>query len=175
HHRRAIFSVQVAGGLVRENQLRLAHQCPGNGDALLLAAGELVGQMPCPVRQSDALQRGRHATAPLGTAHPALPQRTLDVLADIEVIDEVEALEDETDAAAAQLRELLLAVAGHVLAEEPVVPAVRAVEQAQDVQQRRLAATGRTHDGEELTCCNFDRYAAEGVRFRSEEHTSELQ
>ena len=36
------FSVQVAGGFVRQDGLGFVQKCPGNGNALLLAAGELV-------------------------------------------------------------------------------------------------------------------------------------
>lgn len=36
-------AVQRGGGLVREDQLRLARQSPRDGDPLLLAAGELAG------------------------------------------------------------------------------------------------------------------------------------
>ncbi|CAN4037398.1 Transposase and inactivated derivatives, partial [Dysosmobacter welbionis] len=39
HHLR----VQGGGGLVKEHNLRLHHQCPDNGNPLLLAAGELDG------------------------------------------------------------------------------------------------------------------------------------
>jgi hypothetical protein len=39
------FLIELAGGLVREEQLRPARQRAGDGDPLLLAAGELAGAL----------------------------------------------------------------------------------------------------------------------------------
>src|SRR5699024_2690728 len=36
--------VEVAGGFVGDDDIRLRHECAGDGDALLLAAGEFVGR-----------------------------------------------------------------------------------------------------------------------------------
>src|SRR5690349_1549536 len=47
--------VEVAGGLVGEGQLRLADQGPGDGNPLLLAAGELGGPVAEAVAQPDGL------------------------------------------------------------------------------------------------------------------------
>ena len=52
---RAGGGVQVAGGLVGHHQGRPAGQGPGDGGALLLAAGELVGPVPEPVAEPDPL------------------------------------------------------------------------------------------------------------------------
>ena len=48
--------VEVAGGFVGENDLRLVDQCPGYRDALLLTAGKRSGFVIHPVRQSQHLQ-----------------------------------------------------------------------------------------------------------------------
>ena len=48
--------VQVAGGLVGQQQARPADQRAGDGDALLLAARELVGQVVQPLAQPDLLE-----------------------------------------------------------------------------------------------------------------------
>ena len=39
----AVGAIEVAGRFVGENHPRLIGECAGDGDALLLAAGELVG------------------------------------------------------------------------------------------------------------------------------------
>ena len=44
-HDALIFGVEVARGLVGQNDLRIVHQRPRNGDALLLAARKLRRQM----------------------------------------------------------------------------------------------------------------------------------
>ena len=146
-----VFGVKVAGGLVGEDQLGFADQGAGHGDALLLAAGELLGHVFGAVGEADALEHLGDAAFALGGGDLAVDQSHLDVLGDVEVVDEVEALEDEADAdVAADDGELVLGVAGHVLAEKHVGARGRLVDEAQHVEQRRLAAAGRSHDGQEL-------------------------
>ena len=53
--------VEVAGGLVGEQHRRLGHQRAGDGDALLLAAGELGGPVRAAVGEAD---RARSRLAP---------------------------------------------------------------------------------------------------------------
>src|SRR5690606_930172 len=146
-----------------EDQLRLPYQCARDGDTLLLTAGELTGKMLDPMREADTFQCRRHALAPFSTSHAAIQQRDLHVLPYIQVVDQIEALEHEADAPTAQLRELFLAETGHILAKEPVVAAVRAVEQPQDIEKRRLAAAGGSHDSQELAGFHLQRYIAQGV------------
>ena len=76
--------VQVAGRLVGQQDLGLLDQRPGDGDALLLSAGQLGRQMPDPVGQANvgqclprpgaAAQRWRHAAAP--AQPPRSPERS---------------------------------------------------------------------------------------------------
>ncbi len=52
-----VAAVEVAGGLVGEEQLWAVDQCPGNGGALHLAAAELMRKMLTPLRHTDVFQR----------------------------------------------------------------------------------------------------------------------
>ncbi len=106
--------------------------------------------MLAPVGDADLLQRRLHPPLALRPVDAAVDQGHLDVLGDGEVVDQVEALEHEADLVAAQAGELGLGVLGHVLAEEVVASGGGPIEQAQDVEQGRLAASGRAHDGHEL-------------------------
>ena len=56
HHLVARGAVEVAGGLVRQQQGRLGHQGAGDGDALLLAARKLVGMMLGAIGQTHGLK-----------------------------------------------------------------------------------------------------------------------
>ena len=85
---------------------RLAGDRAGDGDALLLTARELAGQVLGAVRHADALERRLDALLALGRLHAAIGERQLDVLVDGEVADQVEALEDEPDLAVADARAL---------------------------------------------------------------------
>ena len=62
HHRLAALRIEVAGRLVGEQNDRLAGDGARDGDALLLSAGQLTGQMLRAMRHADALERvGRRA------------------------------------------------------------------------------------------------------------------
>ena len=69
-HLRAGARVEVAGGLVGEDDLGPGHQGAGDGDPLLLAAGQLRG----PVRQPVARGRRRRRCAP-ATRRPRCARR----------------------------------------------------------------------------------------------------
>ena len=63
--------IEVAGRLVREQQRRRVDQRPCQGDALLLAAGELHGPVVRPFGEPDHVERfQRRASAP----YAALPR-----------------------------------------------------------------------------------------------------
>ena len=61
HHRLAALRVEVAGRLVGEQNHRLAGDGACHGDALLLSAGELTGQVLGAMRHADALEGVGHA------------------------------------------------------------------------------------------------------------------
>ena len=80
----------------------------------------------------------------------------------VQLVDEVEALEHEAYLTLAHLRALTLLQCAYLLSVEPILAAGGIVEQAQDVEQRRLATARWPHDGHELTFVNFERYAPKG-------------
>ena len=57
--------IQVPRGLIREDQIRVGHDRPGDGNALLLAAGELPRNMVHSVFQAHQRQCGDGVLAPL--------------------------------------------------------------------------------------------------------------
>ena len=146
HHRFAALRIEVAGRLVGEQDDRLAGDRARHGDALLLTARELAGQVLGAMRHADALERRRDPLLALGGAHAAIGERQLDVLEHREIADQVEALKDESDLAVADAR----ALRSRELGDRPAVQLVRAfgrrVEQAENRQQRRLAAARRPGD-----------------------------
>ena len=72
-HRR--FTVQRAGRLVGQQNLRIVDQRPRNRHALHLSAGHLVGLFMQLVTQTDLFQRLHGALSPLGLAHARKRQR----------------------------------------------------------------------------------------------------
>ena len=59
----AVGRVEVAGRLVAQDRLRLGDQGAGDGDALHLAAGHLLGEVLGAVAQADAVQGGARPPA----------------------------------------------------------------------------------------------------------------
>src|SRR5690606_19411203 len=111
---------------------------------------QLVGLVLRARGKTDELEGFPHEIAPLSPRHALVEQRQLDVLVDVELVEQVEALEDEADVAFAQLGEAVLREARDLAIGEPVAPARRRIDQADDVEQRRFAASGRPHDRDEL-------------------------
>ena len=67
--------VEVAGGLVGEEERGLAHERAGDGDALALAAGELVRLVVHAVREPDRRERRLGRLAPLAARQAAVDER----------------------------------------------------------------------------------------------------
>ena len=78
-HLGARVAVEVAGGLVGEDDRRFADHGPGDGDPLALAARQGRGPVPEPVPETDLLEGGGRPTAPLepGNAPVEQPVATL--------------------------------------------------------------------------------------------------
>ena len=60
--------VQRRGDLVEEQELRVAHERAGDGDTLLLAAGELLGVLACLVAQAEPFEDRLRPFLGLGAA-----------------------------------------------------------------------------------------------------------
>ena len=100
HHLFAIGGVEVAGRLVGQDQLGTRHHGAGDGDALLLAAGQLLRHVPGAMGDLDPLQCLAGALLAFARRNIlVVEQRQLDIFGDIQFVDQVEALEHEPDGA----------------------------------------------------------------------------
>jgi hypothetical protein len=123
---------------------------------------------PRPTRSSAARE-----PAPLAAGQAAVEQREFDIVDHAQVGDQVEALEHEAERAVAQLRHFLVAVRGDGRAADLHAALARPVEQADEIQQRALAAAAGAHhrdefaavDGEVdvLQCQRLDLVGAVGL------------
>ena len=101
-HVLAGLAVQVAGGLVGQDDGRLGNQRPRDGHPLLPAAGKLVGEGVQPVLQAQQLHNlAKEGLVGAGTGEA---QREQDVFPDGQGGDEVKVLVDKADLAAAEHR-----------------------------------------------------------------------
>src|ERR1700733_8663412 len=85
----------------------------------------------------------------------SIDQGHVDVLGDVEIINEVEALEHKPDRASTQHGEAPLRGAGDILAEERVAAARGAVEEPQNIEQGGFSTAGGPHDSQKLSRCHL--------------------
>ncbi len=142
--------VDIAGRLVGEEHVGFGHDRPGDGDALLLTAGELARGVMGARFEADPRQRFHGERPALPVAHAAIDQRQLDILDRRGAGEQVEALEHEAEIMPAQQRALLAVEPPDLDAVEKVAAARRLIEAADDVHGRRLARARWAHHRHEL-------------------------
>ncbi len=144
-------AVEVAGGLVGEDERRVRDEGAGHGHALLLPARELGRLVVQAVAQAQAGQRiGGESAARRPAATPWYMSGRGHVLEGRRPRQQVVGLEDEADAPAAQRGQAVVVETAHIGAGQVVGAGRRPVEAAEDVHERRLARPGGTDDGHEL-------------------------
>ena len=89
--------IQGAGGLVAQQHLRLGRKRPGNGDALLLAAGELGGVGIRFVRQAHQLQKLSGPLFRVSPSHAPQLHRETHIAQASALHQEIKVLEDHGD------------------------------------------------------------------------------
>src|SRR5712671_2973063 len=99
-------AIQVPGGLVAHQQLRVGHERAGDRDTLFLTSGQLPGLVLGAVGEADDLQGHRDILAALRGGEPGQEQRQLDVAFGAEHRHQVVELEHEADVVCAPVREL---------------------------------------------------------------------
>jgi hypothetical protein len=156
-------AIEVAGGLVGEDQCGLHDRRAGDRDALALPTRELVRAMVGAVLQSIVPQRAGDACAALCRRDAGENHRQGDVLGGGQARHQMKTLEDEADALAAHACLFVCRQGGDVAACETVDAGIGAVEQAEQVEQRRLARTRRTHHGHVFPGSDADVEAAQRV------------
>lgn len=123
------------------------HNGTGDGDALLLADGELAGLVVGFVGHIDVVK---------DAVDLAVDFVSPDAFGDADVLSsgnggqEVEALEDEADLFSAESCAAVGFDVGDVAAVDPELARSRAEHEAEDVHEGALAAAGRSHNGDEL-------------------------
>ena len=161
--------VEVGGGLVGEDDGGLGDEGPGDGHALALAAGEVVGLLFDLLLQAHFLD---HALGPvpdllfgeLFLLHDE--EGELDVFPRREHRNEVEGLKDEPDGVQAKVGELPVGHGGDV----PAVDIDRAlggvIDAADDVEERGFAAPRRPDNGDEIALFDGEVDSAHRVNRR---------
>src|SRR5260370_5139696 len=135
--------IEIAGGLVGHDQLRLIDQRARDGHALLLAAGKLRGQMRQAISQADALQGLRR----LRLVRDAVKiLREHHVFESGEIRHKMELLENETDFLGAVANELIFAEFREIDAIDDDASRSKRIQAAENIDQRCFAGAGGTHE-----------------------------
>ena len=131
--------VERRGRLVEQHGDRVHRQRARDGDALLLAAGELAGKLVLVREQADAIEAAsdRASSRFLAAAAEHLDLREGQVLADRHVREELEVLEHHADARA-QLRQVGLRIADRDAVDRDLALLER-LEAVHALDQRGLA------------------------------------
>jgi len=123
---------------------------PRDGHPLLLAAGELAREAVLETAETDLGEQRAHPLAPLAQRRALEHEHVLRVLERGQHRDQVEALEDEAEAVAAEPAERHRAEPPQVLAVDLHAARRRAVEPADQVEERALSRARRPGHGGEL-------------------------
>ena len=153
-------AVEVSGRLVAEQDLRPVHHGPGDGDALLLTAGELVGEALLLAFQADHLERLGHELADQVARLADHLQRVRDVLVHGLVRQQPEVLEHRAHLAAQPWHLPTRHRAEVVPGDEDGALGGRLLAQG-EAQHRRLAGARGTHDEDELAAVDVDGHVVE--------------
>src|SRR5580698_5560527 len=149
-------AVQVACRLVRQHDSRIVHECSRDRDALTLAPGQHRGKVPGAIGEVNPFEERGGAGAGLVRRMTREERGQLDVLLRRELVHQLERLEDKSDLVAAEVREGAFGELVDALPRDRQLTGARAVEPADQVQQRRFAAAARTHDRHGLAATDVE-------------------
>ena len=152
-----VLGVEVAGGLVGEDELGIVHQGASHRDSLLLASGQLGGLMPYPIRKFQEIKKFLGSVERLLPAFPGDERGHGHVLQRRELGQQMVELIDEPDVPVAELRQLVVGQTVQIHPVDDHLAAVGLVERTDDVQQRRFAGPGRTDNRHDFAVLNRQR------------------
>ena len=144
-HARAQGGVEIRQRLVEEEDFRVAHDGPPDGDTLALAAGERLRQALEVVGNLQDLRRGLHAAIDLVLRHLGDLEAEREVVVNRLVRIQRVALEDHRHAAA-RGGDVIDSIAGDLQ-----IALADLFKPGNHSQQGRFSATGRTDKDDELT------------------------
>ena len=99
------FGIEIAGWFVSQKQGWVGDQCSSDCHPLLLAAGKFAWSVAKPIAKPDSLEHVDRSLLPLDSGDGLVEQRHFDIFRDGQGADQVEGLEDESDAASSDRAE----------------------------------------------------------------------
>src|SRR5712671_6319015 len=136
--------IEIAGGLIAEQDLGVIGERADDRDALLLASRKARRAVQGTRGEADTVEQPRRFLPCPQARHSGDHLRQHDVFKCREFRQQMMELVDETDFRAPQQGPPLLGEAAAILASDDDPPAIGALEQARHMQQGRLAGAGWT-------------------------------
>ncbi len=143
---RGVALVEVAGGLVGEEEDGLVHEGARNRGALHLSAGKCPGAPRAEAFHPHRREGRLGAHAPLARRNRKQRERERDILRDAEVRKQVERLEDKADMTAPPQRERVVVLVGKRFRIEADLAAIGPIQSRDQVEECRLARSRLAHD-----------------------------
>jgi len=156
----ALRGVEIAGGLIGENEFGILDHGAGHANELLLAAGELAGEKILFADDVETIESVADKAGAFFLRNVFVGEGDFKVFVDSEIVDEVIGLKDETDVVLVEFVALLGAELVDGLIEEEVFAGPGTVEHTEDAEECGLACAGGTHEGDELAGLDFERDTA---------------
>lgn len=103
---RGALAVERTGGFVGEQHRRAIRKCTYDCHALLLTTGELVGHLVLESLEAECMKEPRCFATSFTTRCPGQPEGEFDVLADREISEEIQRLQNDSDVGATKVGSL---------------------------------------------------------------------
>ncbi len=136
HDFEAGLRIEVAGGLVRQENRRVVHERARDGHALPLTARQFVGTMGHAIDELHFRERSLRSLQTVLGRHAGVDERQLDVVQRRGSRQQVERLEDEPDLLVADAGQFVVVHLAGLLAVQQIRTLGRGVEAADEIHQR---------------------------------------
>ena len=146
----AVVGVERGGGLIADDQRRLVDQGAGDGDALLLAAGEFARAFAPARADAHGFEHGPGAGDGRFGGQALDQQRHGDIFRGGDGGDQVELLENEADVIGAEPRELAAGQLMQRSVKHGHGSRIDPQRAGDDAEQGGFATAGRTHQHEDF-------------------------
>src|SRR6476660_1194093 len=147
--------MQISGRLIGQKQRRLVDDGAGDADQLLLSARKLTRKKILLGDNSKAIESVRHHALTLAAWDVFIGEREIDVFLHGEIVKQVIALKNHSDVSFGEFGALFALHAVYGGIAEPIFTAPAVVEESEDVEERGLPCSGRSHNRDELALADF--------------------
>ena len=155
-------AIEGTGGLICEDQLRLAYQCAGNGYALLLAAGKLRGMVIHALGKPHLREPLFGASSMFGHGNLAVEQGQGDIVQGGCACQQVEVLEHKADLPIAHMRQDITGELRDFLIRQLIATTTGLVKTTEQIHERGFAGARWPHDSNEFASGNIERDPTQG-------------